>query len=385
MIYLDNGATTYPKPQSVLLSVNRALREYGANPGRSGHAMSIKAAEEIFNCRKSVASLFNVQNIENIIFTLNCTSACNTVLKGTLKKGDHVVVSCLEHNAVMRPLNELTKKGISYTVANFKETDDESIIDAFRQAITGKTKLIVCVHVSNVWGIRMPIERLTALAHIYGIDIMVDAAQSAGVLPIDVTANEIDYLCTAGHKSLYGPMGTGVMIIADSDKVESLTQGGTGSSSLSIEQPSNPPDKFESGTPNLSGIVGLKSGIEFVKSRGVKNILQKETFLAQRLYDKLKNVDGVNLYTPRPDGEKYMPVLSFNLFDKGSEEVSSLLGQNGIYTRGGLHCAPSAHIYMGTEDKGTVRIVPSAFTTREDIDRTALIINRLSNKIKRDM
>lgn len=378
MIYLDNGATTYPKPQTVTNAVLRTMREYGANPGRSGHKMSLKAASEIYNCRKEAAELFNINNVENVIFTLNCTESCNIVLKGLLKSGDHVVISCLEHNAVMRPLHELTKYGITYTVASFDPYDNDSIIDSFRKAINNSTKLIICVHASNVWGIRMPIERLTALAHVYGIQIMVDCAQSAGVLPIDLNTNTIDYLCVAGHKGLYGPMGTGMLIVSTPEKLPSFVQGGTGSLSMSPEQPENPPDKYESGTPNLPGIVGLGAGMSFVKNRGIYNILKHETSLAKLLYNKLANIDGVKLYTKIPDGEKLLPVLSFNIRNVHSEEVSEYLSKNGIYTRGGLHCAPSAHKFMNTEEQGSVRITPSIFTTKDQIDTVAKVINKFA-------
>ncbi len=376
MIYLDNGATTFPKPPNVTAAVSRAMREYSANPGRSGHKLSLRAASEVYACREAVAQFFNVENVENTIFTLNCTSAINTVLKGCLRGGDHVVVSSLEHNAVMRPLNELKRRGVSYTVANVNPYDDEDTIRQFRAAINDKTKLIVCMHCSNVWGFRLPVERLSALAHIYGIQILVDCAQSAGVFPIDFKESGIDYLCCAGHKGLYGPMGTGILIMSTPEKVSSLVQGGTGSSSLSFEQPNLPPDKFESGTVNLPGIAGLRAGIEFVQRKGIENISQREMALTQRLFDRLKDISGVVLYTNRPDAQRSAGMVSFNVSGVDSETTADFLSKNGIAARGGLHCAPLAHSFMGTEETGAVRLAPSVFTTRDEIDRTVNVIKK---------
>ena len=267
MIYLDNSATSFPKPQTVSAACSGALRAY-ANPGRGGHSLSIGASEEIYSARKAVSEFFNAEGAERVIFTLNCTSAVNTVIKGILKSGDHVVVSELEHNCIMRPLERLKNAGISSTAVKIYPCDDEKTIASFRAAINQRTRMIICTQASNVWGIRLPVERLSALAHEYGIMILVDAAQSAGVIPIDMRKSGIDFLCTAGHKGLYGPMGTGILIIGCDTIPESLIEGGTGSSSMSYEQPDVLPDRFESGTPNVSGIAGLHAGIDFVRRSG---------------------------------------------------------------------------------------------------------------------
>lgn len=214
MIYLDNAATTYPKPASVQNTVQIALKKYGANPGRAGHAMSLAAAEEIYRCRTAAADFFKAPGPECVAFTLNCTHAMNYVLKGLLKPGDHVVTSSLEHNAVMRPLQKLSENGVMFTVAKVFPGDNDATLNAFRNAIRENTKLIVCTHASNVWGIRLPVERIAALGHLYNIPIVVDCAQSAGVLPIDMAESGFDYLCVAGHKGLYGPMGTGMLVYA---------------------------------------------------------------------------------------------------------------------------------------------------------------------------
>ena len=222
MIYLDNSATSFPKPQRVREAAAAAVNNM-SNPGRSGHALSIRASEEIYRARKTAAALFNAGAESDVVFTLNCTSAINTVLKGVLKSGDHVVVSSLEHNAVMRPLEGMKKIGVTYTEARVYPFDNDRTVDSFRRSINSRTKMIVCTHASNVWGIRLPVERLAALAHEYGLLIAVDAAQSAGVVPIDLQDSRVDYLCAAGHKGLYGPMGTDMLIINSSMTESSLS------------------------------------------------------------------------------------------------------------------------------------------------------------------
>ena len=377
MIYLDNAATTFPKPPSVINSMAYAMRKYGANPGRSGHELAMKSSIEIYNCRKLVNEFFGGFGEESVVFTLNCTHASNIVLKGLLKPGDHVVVSCLEHNSIMRPLKKLEKEGISYTLANVYVGDNDATVDSFRKSLNKNTRLIVCMHASNVWGIRLPIERISALANEYKIPFLVDAAQTAGVLPINMKEYNIDYLCTAGHKGLYGPMGTGILIAKDCEKVNSLMEGGTGTSSLMLEQPSEMPDKFESGTPNMPGIVGLKAGIEYIQRRGMENIARHEYMLINRLYDRLSNMDKIELYMPRPEPRYFAPLLSFNVKGKDSETVSRYLNTRGIATRAGIHCAPTAHEFCKTMDRGAVRVCPSAFTKTSEIDYFVSEIRRM--------
>lgn len=369
MIYLDNGATTFPKPASVTKAVNKALCEFGANPGRGGHRLAIRASEEIYKCRTAVAEFYNVKDPENVIFTNNCTTALNTVIKGILKPNDHVVISCLEHNAVVRPLEKMKNIGVSYTKAVVHPYDNDKTIDSFRNSINDDTRLVICTHASNVFGFKLPVERITALCHQYNIPICVDAAQTAGTVPLDLTESKIDYLCAPGHKGLYGPMGTGFMIINTDVIPDSLTEGGTGTNSYMKEQPLILPDKFESGTPNLPGIAGLRAGIEFVKSRTPEKICFHEMRLIQKLYNQLESNNKIILYTEYPDYKHFVPLLSFNVKNNESETVSSYLNKNyGIATRSGLHCCPLAHEYMDTVNIGTVRAVPSVFTTNSDID-----------------
>ena len=380
MIYFDNGATTFPKPQSVVRAVSSAMQNYGANPGRSGHKMSLKASEIIFNCRENAAALFGVETPDRIIFTDNCTTALNTVIKGLLKSGDHAVISSLEHNAVARPLEHLKQRGVSFSVAQVFEGDDEATIESFRKAVRKNTKLVVCTAASNVFGIRPPVERIAALCRIYNILFCVDAAQSAGVVPVNMSGSGIDFLCAHGHKGLYGPMGTGILAINSDILPESLTQGGTGSMSSSLEQPETLPDKYESGTPNLPGIAGLNAGLKFVMERGEAKILSAETAKAQRLYDGLASMRDVVLYTARPQITTHVPVISFNVRGHDSEQIAALLSDRfNIAVRAGLHCAPLAHKSFGTEEQGTVRAVISVYTKPAQIDYFLLSLKKIIN------
>lgn len=386
MIYFDNGATTFPKPKSVRIAVSNALSNLGANPGRSGHKMSLKSSEIIFKCRENAAKLFDIDTPENIIFTLNCTEALNIVIKGILKPGDHAIISSLEHNAVVRPLEHLRDSGIEYTVANVVPYDDDLTIDNFRNAIKDNTKIIICTHASNVFGIKLPIERIGALCKIYGILFCVDAAQTAGVVPISLKDSYVNYLCTAGHKGLYGPMGTGMLIIKGSVLPDSFVQGGTGTESANPHQPDSLPEKYESGTPNLPGIAGLNAGIKYILNKNISNIANYEIRLAQLLYDKLKQNNNVILYTSRPDLQHSVPVISFNIRGLDSEEVAEILDRRfNIAVRAGLHCAPFAHKSFGTLETGTVRAVISTSSTINDINyfANAVKIITRNNKLKK--
>lgn len=384
MIYFDNGATTFPKPQNVIRAVNSTLRSYGANPGRSGHRMSLAASKIIYDCRVSCSKLFDLHSPESVIFTLNCTSALNTVIKGVLKSGDHAVISSLEHNAVLRPLEFLKARGVEYSVADCVPYDDEETINNFRNAIKDNTRLVICTHASNVFGLKLPVERIAALCKIYGILFCVDAAQSAGVIPISMRESGIDFLCTSGHKGLYGPMGTGVLAVNTDKLPESLIQGGTGSMSASRSQPDVLPDKYESGTPNLSGIAGLNEGVKFVLAKNPMQIWKAETAHACRLYDRLSRIEGVILYTRRPDIKYSVPVISFNIDTLDSEQTASILSDRfGVAVRAGLHCAPLAHEFFRTEEVGTVRAVMSAYTDNRQIDYLADSVRKICRSIKK--
>lgn len=369
MIYLDNAATTLVKPQSVRTAVINSFN-YCANPGRSGHKLSIKAAQSIYECREKLCSLFNFDSPEKVILTSGCTFSLNTVIKGVLKKGDHAIISSLEHNSVLRPLEQLRKSDlITYDVAKVYENDDDSTFESFRELIKPETKLVICTHGSNVFGIKLPISRISALCRYYGISCCIDLAQSAGIIDIDVSDIGADYYCLPGHKGLYGPMGTGALIINSKKLPDSLCAGGTGSSSLDYSQPESLPDKFESGTLNLHGYAGLSKGIDFVKIKTPKRIHNYEIMLLCYLYDGLSELKNVILYTDRPSVERNLPVLSFNVRDISCEDVATYLDSRyNIAVRSGLHCSPLAHKTFSTQNIGTVRASTSIFNTKSDIN-----------------
>lgn len=377
MIYLDNGATSFPKPLSVRQNVDISLKKFSANPGRSGHSLSLRAAKEIFECRKRLKELFNVNSEEEIIFTENCTMALNTVIFGLLSEGDHVLISSMEHNSVTRPLESLKDKGVTYSTFDYSY-DDNVTVDNVRNLIKPETKLVICTHASNVFGFKFPIERICALCHAYGILFCVDSAQSAGVFDIDVGTNQYDFVCMSGHKSLYGPMGTGVLIL-NNRNLKPLLYGGTGTESVKKSQPEGLPEKFESGTQNMNGISGLKAGVDFVKNRGIKNIYNHEYKLAKRLFNGLANNRKVITYNKSFDYGKVAPVVSFNIDGVYSEDLVAKLNKYGIMTRGGLHCSPLAHTTMNTIENGTVRVVPGAFNTINDINYLLNVIRKLTN------
>lgn len=376
MIYLDNGATSFPKPLSVRQNVDISLKKFSANPGRSGHSLSLRAAKEIFECRKRLKELFNVNSEEEIIFTENCTMALNTVIFGLLSEGDHVLISSMEHNSVTRPLESLKDKGVTYSTFDYSYDDNETV-DNVRNLIKPETKLVICTHASNVFGFRFPIERICALCHAYGILFCVDSAQSAGVFDIDVGTNQYDFVCMSGHKSLYGPMGIGVLIL-NNRNLKPLLYGGTGTESVKKSQPEGLPEKFESGTQNMNGISGLKAGVDFVKNRGIKNIYNHEYKLAKRLFNGLANNRKVITYNKSFDYGKVAPVVSFNIDGVYSEDLVAKLNKYGIMTRGGLHCSPLAHTTMNTIENGTVRVVPGAFNTINDINYLLNVIRKLT-------
>lgn len=371
MIYLDNSATTYPKPVPVRQKMAEALRDFGANPGRGGFPMSLKTAEAIYRVREKAAAFFGAAGAEQVIFQPGCTQALNLVIR-SLKRGDHVLVTDLEHNAVLRPLKNMEKEGVTYTEVPVTPCDNNRTVDAFRKAMRENTRMLIVTHASNVWGIRVPVERLAALAHVYGAEICVDAAQSAGVLPIRMEADGLDYVAAAGHKGLYGPMGTGMLITKHGEKLESLIHGGTGTFALDPVQPRDVPEGFESGTQNVPGILALGAGMGFVKTKGIDRIRQHELRLLGQLYDGLSRINGVELFMPRPEEPYFAPVLSFNVRGAESEAVGAALAEKGIAVRCGLHCAPSAHKKAGTAGGaygGAVRVAPSAFTAPQEIEK----------------
>ncbi|MBQ2675814.1 MAG: aminotransferase class V-fold PLP-dependent enzyme [Clostridia bacterium] len=374
MIYLDNAATTSPKPQNVKNSVSFALQNYCANPGRSGHTLSENCAEMIYNTRSKVADFFGVSTPEKVVFTQNCTQSLNILINGLFKAGDHIIISCYEHNAVSRPTFAFSKKGGSFDVA-YVYDDDEQTVKSFKSKIKRNTKAIICTHASNVFGKKLPIERLGKLCREYGLLMIVDAAQTAGVVDINCEKMNIDYLCIAPHKGLYAPMGVGILVT--DNKPEPFVLGGTGSVSVDLNQPDFTPDKYESGTVNVPAIAGISAGIDFVKKSKV--LYDHELRLVTAVYDELKNNEKIRFYHHRPD-RSYVPVISFNISDVSSEKVAARLNDFGIAVRAGLHCAPMAHYYMGTQKQGTVRVCPSVFTMDSDIEKFISVTNKIAKE-----
>ena len=341
--------------------------------------MSVAASQLVYDTRSKLKDFFHARDVENVIFTPGCTASLNTVIKGVLQPGDHVVISSFEHNAVLRPLEKLRKNGtVTYTVAQV-HTDDEMTIASFREALNSRTRMIICTHASNVSGRILPVRRLCALAHANGILFCLDAAQSAGVLPIDLKDDGFDFVCCAGHKGLYGPMGTGVLLINCDTDLNTLIEGGTGSASADVSMPSYYPDRFESGTMNVPGMAGLGSGIDFIHHRGWNRIYEHEMRKMRLLYQHLAQNKRIHLYTPLPEDGVNAPVLSLNIDGIDCEKAAAILDERyQIAVRAGLHCAPLAHRSIGTLDTGTVRVAPSVFTTDEEIRRTAQALHKIS-------
>lgn len=381
MIYLDNAATTFPKPREVYRKWQTAMSVYGANPGRSGHEFSMKTAEAVYKSRETCAELFGAQP-ENTVFTLNCTHALNFAIKGIAKRGCHFVTSDMEHNASIRPIYAAVKAyGGSVTMFETLEDVEQTVHNA-EHAIRPNTVAMICTAASNVIGLRTPIKELAQLCKKHGICFIVDAAQAAGTLPITLD-DGVNIICAAGHKGLYGPMGTGLMITDGSVKLNTIIEGGTGSASESVLQPEFGPDRFESGTINTVGAIVLGEGVDFVKRRTPEAILDHELTLCEQFCRAAKRIHGITLYnqiTPQ-NRDKYAPVVSFNFDSLSSDEGARLLSENGFYMRGGLHCAPLAHKKIGTINGGTIRFSPSVFNSPREVDMLAGTLYRLCRTV----
>jgi cysteine desulfurase family protein len=380
MIYFDNAATSWPKPPQVKEAMNRFMEEVGANPGRSGHVLSIEAARIIYEAREALSVLFHVKNSSRIVFTLNATESINLALKGLLKYKDHVITSSMEHNSVMRPLRDLEKRGIALTVVPCFEDGTLDPREVERE-IQSTTRMIVLNHASNVTGTLLPIKEVGRIAREYGLLFLVDAAQTAGAYPIDIERDGIDLLAFSGHKSLYGPQGTGGLVIGERINEKEMTplkQGGTGSRSEFEEQPDFLPDRLESGTPNGVGIAGLLAGIQFVLGKGVEQIRQNESTLLEKLIMGLKKIPQVKLYGPECQEDR-IATLSFNFTHLSpSDGALRLEKEFGILCRPGLHCAPAAHHTIGTFPEGTVRFGLSVFSTETEIETAVQAIFQIS-------
>lgn len=374
MIYLDNAATSSPKPECVVKAVEKALRQQCANPGRSGHTLSVKNAEMVYRAREKVADFFGCSHPENVVFLSNCTQAINCVLKGVLESGDHFIISNLEHNAVTRPAFKIAKNNIKFSVFDAFADDIEAEIERY---ITPKTKMIFCTHASNVCGKVLPIEKIGKLCKGRGLLFGVDAAQSAGILPINMEKTGINFLCIASHKGLFAPMGTGILI-ANSKINSTVIEGGTGVNSMSLEQGEDMPEMLESGTVNLPGIMGISAGIDFIKKQGINRLYQHEMGLCRMMCERLKNNKKIKIYWF--DDEPCAPVLSLTIEGLDSNEVAAKLSNRKIAVRAGYHCSPFAHKTLGTENSGTVRISPGITADKKQIDYLCKILTAIAEK-----
>lgn len=366
-MYLDNAATTYPKPDSVYEAVLRTMRDVGASPGRGGYRRSLEAGRILFQAREALADFFSVSDSSRIIFTHNATGALNLALHGTLTAGDHVVTTSMEHNSLMRPLYALRERGVEFSIVSAGH-DGVVSVDDMRRAMQANTRMIAVSHVSNVCGAIQPLQQLSELCRETGALLLVDAAQSAGYLPLDAEGLGIDLLAVPGHKGLLGPGGTGFLYVAPRVALKPITQGGTGTHSTAEEQPSIMPDGFEAGTHNLPGIAGLTAGVEFIRERGRAELHRYEQALLGRAEHALRNIPGATIYGPH-DPSARCSVLSFTIDGIDAALLAAELDREfDIAVRAGLHCAPGAHRTLGTFPAGTLRVSPGCFTTGEEID-----------------
>ena len=365
-IYFDNAATSHPKPDCVIAEMRRALSEYNANPGRSGHPAALKAARAVLTARERLARLLGAADPLNVIHCFNCTDALNLAIKGTLHLGDHVIATRLEHNSVLRPLAILAhRQRIGLTLVpprpdGFVDPDD------IRGAITDRTALIVCTHASNVTGAIQPVAAIGRVAREAGVCYLIDGAQALGGLPVDVKALGCQLYAFPGHKSLLGPQGTGGLYIAPGARLNPLREGGTGTGSDSMLQPEELPERYESGTVNLPGIAGLGAACEWLTPR-LSQIMMHERELSQALYEGLATMPGVTLYSPAREADR-AGIVCFNVGDRTSAQVADALARQGIAVRGGLHCAPGAHGFLGTLDRGAVRASLGHANTYEEVE-----------------
>ena len=371
MIYLDNAATSFPKPESVYQAMDRFARQSLANPGRAGHKMALAAEHALDDARHRLNQLFHGESPERFAFTLNCTDALNMAIKGVLRQGDHVITTDLEHNSISRPLRALELAGFITLTRVSADGGGTVDPDAVRQALTAKTRLIAVTHASNVLGTVQPVADFGRIAGERGALLLVDAAQTAGVITIDVQAMGIDLLAFPGHKSLMGPTGTGALYVRPGLNLSAWREGGTGGDSSSETQPKLWPYFLEGGTPNVLGVAGLAEGIKFVAERGLDKIHQHEVELVERLWRRLEQMPGFTVFGHR-DHARRVGTISFRSEALPAAELGGILDQAfDIAIRPGLHCAPYIHRAIGTFPEGAVRVSPGAFSTAEEIDRIA--------------
>lgn len=381
-LYLDNAATTFPKPETVYTSMDRVLRETGVSPNRGGYRQSLDASRILFEARESLAELFNVSDSSRFIITHSATESLNLAVKGLLIPGDHVVTTTMEHNSLARPLHEVSQGGVDLTWVSGDENGYVSV-ESILEAVTPRTRLVAMTHCSNVTGALNPAAELGSILKKRGVTFLLDASQSAGSVPIDIPAMNVDLFAAPGHKGIYGPQGTGFLCIAEDMHIRPLMVGGTGGVSSELTPSDELPERFESGTHNIAGIAGLKAAVDFIVSMGIENIQRDEMILVNRLVEGLLAINGVkviNMNLAKPRGS----VVSFTCDGIDPSTVGFTLDKDfDIAVRVGLHCAPLAHRTIGTFPEGTVRVSPGIFNTSEDIDAFLAAMNVIaSGKVK---
>lgn len=381
-IYMDNAATSWPKPSNVSAAITHYIEHVGANPGRSGHSLSIEAGRIVESARESIAELFGMNNPLQVVFSSNGTEALNLALYGLLRPGDHVITSSVEHNSVMRPLRHLQEDGVELTVVDCEAdgTLDCSLIEA---AIKPNTTLIALNHASNVVGTLLPITEVGCIARKHNLLMLVDTAATAGAVPIDMNKDCIDLLAFTGHKSLLGPTGTGGLVIGervDISRLRPLKRGGTGSKSECEEQPTVLPDIFESGTLNVMGLAGLDAGVKWVLEKGIESIQNSHQKQAQFILDGLNDIDGIKVYGTM-DSMQQVDTISFNIDGLSPSEAGFILDEEfDIQCRIGLHCSPAAHKTIGTFPDGTIRFAPGIFTSEQDLAKAIDAVRQISRR-----
>ncbi len=371
MINFDNAATTFPKPESVSEALSDAVRRYGGNAGRGGHSLTVSTTRKVFDTRQAAADLFGAK-LENTVFTFNCTHSLNLAIQGIMSGGGHIIISGIEHNSAARPVYAMAKKKrCTFSIAEAADTDEQTA-ENFKKLIRRDTKAVVCTIAGNVTGRIMPYKKIAALCKEKNICFIADGAQACGILDIKMS-DGINILCTSGHKGLYGPAGTGILISDCKYYIDPLMQGGTGSSAFNLKHPDFLPDSLESGTLNTVGIIALKKGIDFVNKKTISAIYKHEDSLCRRF---IKGLEGTDTAIYRKEGLSYVPVVSFNINGVQPEQAAEMLNKHGFCLRAGLHCAPLAHYSLGTED-GTVRFSPSVFNNSSQVDKLVKTIKNI--------
>lgn len=375
MIYLDNAATSFRKPEEVLEAVMEAMRHSG-NASRGTHSAAISASQSVYEARRRLAGFFHCERADHVIFTHNSTEALNIALYGLLSPGEHVITTDLEHNSVLRPLYDLESRGL---LLDFVRADRRGKVDYrdFERLIRKETRAIVCTHASNLTGNMLELERISGIAHRAGALLVVDASQSAGALPVDMEKQGIDILCFTGHKSMLGPQGTGGLCLRSGVELRPFKRGGTGVHSYLREQPSDYPTRLEAGTLNGHGIAGLLAAVNFIDRMGLEKIEEKESRLLRRFCEAVREIPGVTLYGDF-EGRR-AAIAALNIRDYSSAEISDCLAQDyGIATRPGAHCAPRMHEALGTEEQGAVRFSFSIFNTEDEVESAIRAVRELA-------